>query len=159
MRYIVDHWPEGEMFNDQKRLLSIVMKVSSISCRFESCEPFCQMYQIEIGRDFPWFIPDIYYQISFLSHSKIFSAQPTLAPIWLPHWPACRWTISLIFRALQLGRGLRGDQGDRGGDQGVGREQWPAAPPPVDCPVPSWEGAARPPLPSLLPPSSIAKLG
>lgn len=22
----------------------------------------------------------------------------TLAPIWLPHWPACRWTISLILR-------------------------------------------------------------
>ena len=151
------------MFSDQKRLLSIVMtntlKVSSISCQFESSESFSQMDQIEIGRDFPWFIPDIYYQISFLSHSKILSAQPTLAPIWLPHWPACRWTISLIFRALQLGRGLRGDQGDRG-DQGVGREQWPAEPPPVDCPVPSWEGAARPPLPSLpVPPSSIAKLG
>ena len=22
---------------------------------------------------------------------------PTLEPIWLPHWPACTWTISLIF--------------------------------------------------------------
>jgi len=21
----------------------------------------------------------------------------TLAPIWFPHWPAWRWTISLIF--------------------------------------------------------------
>ena len=25
----------------------------------------------------------------------------TLAPIWLPHWPACRWTISRIFRCKE----------------------------------------------------------
>ena len=65
MRYIVDHWPEGAMFSNQKRLLSIVMtntlKVSSIFCRFKSSVLFSQMYQIEIVRYFPWFIPDIYY--------------------------------------------------------------------------------------------------
>lgn len=26
--------------------------------------------------------------------------QPTLAPIWFPHWPACRWTISRILKAF-----------------------------------------------------------
>lgn len=29
--------------------------------------------------------------------------RPTLAPIWLPHWPACRCTISLILKAAICG--------------------------------------------------------
>lgn len=26
----------------------------------------------------------------------------TLAPIWLPHWPACIWTISRIFLVVLI---------------------------------------------------------
>ena len=49
---------------------------------------------------------------------KIFHEQAfTLAPIWLPHWPACRWTISLILLVLdELGGGRKLGGGE---DQGV----------------------------------------
>lgn len=32
-----------------------------------------------------------------LNNQKAKTVLLTLAPIWFPHWPACRWTISLIF--------------------------------------------------------------
>ena len=55
----------------------------------------------------------------------------TLAPIWLPHWPACRWTISLIMQTLdELGAG--GELKAGGGE--LGGLEWPAGVPPADCP-------------------------
>ena len=55
----------------------------------------------------------------------------TLAPIWLPHWPACRWTISLILQTLdELGAG--GELKAGGGE--LGGLEWPAGVPPADCP-------------------------
>ena len=50
--------------------------------------------------------------------SKIFHEKAfTLAPIWLPHWPACRWTISLMLLVLgELGGGRKLGGGE---DQGV----------------------------------------
>ena len=52
-------------------------------------------------------------KVSEIFHEKAF----TLAPIWLPHWPACRWTISLILLVLdELGGGRKLGGGE---DQGV----------------------------------------
>ena len=31
----------------------------------------------------------------------------TLAPIWLPHWPACKWTISLMFAGCVGGKEVK----------------------------------------------------
>lgn len=33
-----------------------------------------------------------------LTHTQRQNLFITLEPIWFPHWPACRWTISLILR-------------------------------------------------------------
>ena len=67
-----------------------------------------------------------------LSRLKKAEAGLTLAPIWLPHWPACRWTISLILLnvdELGAGGGLKAE-----GWRELGGFEWPAGVPPADCP-------------------------
>lgn len=41
----------------------------------------------------------------FLNHKSL-----TLAPIWFPHWPACRCTISLILAVLSFGQNKSKDR-------------------------------------------------
>merc|ERR550519_320072 len=33
--------------------------------------------------------------------AEIRTVRPTLAPIWFPHCPACRWTISLMLAGVE----------------------------------------------------------
>ena len=58
----------------------------------------------------------------------------TLAPIWLPHWPACRWTISLILQTL--------DELGAGGELKAGGWRWRA----WRVGVAGWSAACRLPL-------------
>ena len=52
-----------------------------------------------------------------------------MAPIWLPHWPACRWTIFLILQnATSLELELETE------DWSLELGEWPAGVPPADCP-------------------------
>lgn len=46
----------------------------------------------------------------------------TLAPIWLPHWPAWMWTISLM-AAAESGVGDSGPPGRRGGARKTGQKK------------------------------------
>ena len=47
----------------------------------------------------------IVFKSSFFNIAKS-KSNLTLAPIWLPHWPAWRWTISLIFVVFLKRRNL-----------------------------------------------------
>ena len=54
------------------------------------------------------------------------AGMPTLAPIWLPHWPAWMWTISLM-SGLGVGRGGNGGWLARAAESHLGhvtRYQW-----------------------------------
>ena len=56
---------------------------------------------------------------------------PTLAPIWLPHWPAWMWTISLM-SGLGVGRGGNGGWLARAAESHLGHvTPLPVAPAPA----------------------------
>ena len=38
------------------------------------------------------------HRVSRAERRSVLAVVPTLAPIWLPHWPAWMWTISLMLR-------------------------------------------------------------
>ena len=92
----------------------------------------------ETNNLFGWFAETVKLQIRWFAETvelakllKCLKKALTLAPIWLPHWPACRWTISLIMQTLdELGAG--GELKAGGGE--LGGLEWPAGVPPADCP-------------------------
>lgn len=58
---------------------------------FSRAEPISSLSQRQVQRQV------------FLCCSKILA----LAPIWLPHWPACKWTISLMLLISCLLKSLK----------------------------------------------------
>ena len=59
------------------------------------------------------------------------AGMPTLAPIWLPHWPAWMWTISLM-SGLGVGRGGNGGWLARAAESHLGHvTRLPVAPAPA----------------------------
>ncbi len=76
--------------------------------------------------------------------SRPISTHQNLAPIWLPHWPPWRWTIS---RLRRRGQGREGKVRERGEDNE----------PPRACPPARFRGPLRPPPARYVPDHAHAR--